>query len=75
MAASIVSSNVSINLTIGQTVRCKYPRRGNTNILANREGTIVKNGIGKAGTFVTLQLTDGSYRTLSTCRMVDAVNA
>lgn len=63
------------DFSVGRTLKCKYPKHGTRNILVNREGTIEKSGTGPAGPYVVLALKDGSYRTLSQRRMVDAQNA
>lgn len=71
--SSVVST--SLNLSVGQPFSCKYPKHGKRNILANRKGVIEKHGNGPSGEFVVVKLDNGSYRTFSTSRMVDAVNA
>lgn len=59
------------NVNIGDRISCLYPRNGNRNVLANREGLVESKGTGPAGEYVRVQLTDGTYRTFSTKRIVD----
>jgi hypothetical protein len=59
------------NVNVGDRISCLYPKNGNRNVLANREGYIEAKGNGPAGEYVKVQLTDGTYRTFSTKRIVD----
>lgn len=59
------------DVNVGDKCTCLYPRKGNTNILANREFFVEKKGTGPNGEYVKAQLTDGTYRTFSTKRIVD----
>lgn len=59
------------NVTVGDRISCLYPRNGNRNVLANREGFVEAKGTGPAGDYLKVQLNDGTYRTLSTKRIVD----
>jgi hypothetical protein len=65
MSVSIVS------VKAGDKFYCKYPKHGNRNLLVNRDGFVESTGVGPAGEYVKLQMTNGMYRTLSTKRMVD----
>jgi hypothetical protein len=60
------------NFVIGQRLRCKYPQHGTRNILCNRDGQIIKAGVTKNGLYATIKSADGTYRSLSVNRMIDA---
>jgi hypothetical protein len=55
------------SVRVGNILKCLYPKDGRKNILTNQAGRIEKVG----GTWVTIQREDGSYRTLSGCKMVN----
>ena len=57
--------------SVGDVIKCKYPKHGNRNILVNRQGSVVQVGIGPAGPYAKLEMVDGSARTLSENRMID----
>jgi muconolactone delta-isomerase len=57
-------------LRVGNIVNCLYPKNGVKNILTRQKGRIER--IAKNGTWVTLEREDGSYRTLSASKMVNA---
>lgn len=60
-------------LTNGMILSCKYPKHGTRNILCMRLGKIVKHGRSVAnGPYVTIRSADGTFRTLSRARMIDA---
>jgi hypothetical protein len=59
------------DVNVGDRISCLYPRNGNRNVLANREGFVEAKGTGPSGEYVKVQLTDGTYRTFSTKRIVD----
>ena len=54
-------------LKVKQEISCKYPQHGKRNILCRQIGTIVNVG----QKFITIERTDGTYRTLRFSRMVD----
>jgi hypothetical protein len=55
------------SVRVGKIFKCLYPKDGRKNILTNQSGRIEKVG----ATWVTIQREDGSYRTLSGCKMVN----
>ena len=61
-----------LNLTVGSVLRCKYPKHGTRNILKRHEGVVEKVGIGPKGPYATVRHADGTARTLSEVRMIDA---
>lgn len=56
---------------VGQTLKTKYPKHGNLNILKNHKGLIKGAGYGPGGPFATIQEDDGKYRSLSVSKMID----
>lgn len=64
--------NLVLALTKGKTIRCKYPKHGNSNVLKWHEGTIERTGIGPNGPYTLVRSTNGQYRTLRCDKMVDA---
>jgi hypothetical protein len=59
-------------LSNGMILACKYPQHGTRNILCNRLGQVIRHGRSNKGRFVTIRSADGTYRTLSLDRMIDA---
>lgn len=59
------------SVRVGKIVSCLYPKNGNRNILTKQEGRIER--VGKGRTWITIQKNDGSYRTLSGSKMVNAI--
>jgi hypothetical protein len=59
----------SVRVKVGNVLKCLYPKNGNRNILTAQEGRIEKVG----QNWVTIQRTDGSYRTLSGLKIVSPV--
>jgi hypothetical protein len=59
------------DVNVGDKCVCLYPRNGNRNVLANREFFVEAKGTGPSGDYIKAQLTDGTYRTFSTKRIVD----
>jgi hypothetical protein len=57
----------------GKSIRCKYPKHGNLNILKWHEGVIEKSGTGPNGKYALVRSSDGQYRTLRCDKMVDAI--
>lgn len=58
-------------VVVGNIIRCRYPRSGTSNMLANREGEVTFNGRSKAGEpYITVQTQDGP-RNFRENRMVD----
>ena len=66
--------NVFTNLQVfkGDTLSCKYPKHGRRNILKRHEGQIEKLGVSKNGLYATIRSDEGTVRTLSFSKMVDA---
>jgi hypothetical protein len=61
-----------LNLSVGAVLRCKYPKHGTRNILKRHEGVVEKVGVGPRGPYATVRHADGTARTLSEARMIDA---
>ena len=60
-------------IAVGKTLRCKYPKHGNTNVLKWHEGTVERAGFGPNGPYALVRSTTGQYRTLRCDKMLDAV--
>lgn len=56
---------------VGNLISCLYPLNGKRNILTKQEGRIER--VAKNGSWVTIEKRDGSYRTLSGTKMVNAL--
>lgn len=56
----------SVRIRVGNSFKCLYPKDGNKNILTSQAGTVEKVGRG----WLTIQRTDGSFRTLRGEKMV-----
>ncbi len=56
----------------GQTIRCKYPKHGNLNILKWHGGVITRSGTGPNGKYAVVQSDDGQFRTLRCDKMIEA---
>lgn len=56
---------------VGNLISCLYPLNGKRNILTKQEGRVER--VAKNGTWLTIEKTDGSYRTLSGTKMVNAL--
>ena len=54
---------------VGNLISCLYPLNGKRNILTKQEGRVER--VAKNGSWVTIEREDGSYRTLSGCKMVN----
>lgn len=66
------------DLVIGETIKVKYPREGYRNILANREGVVVKVGLSPKGKYVTIENSGRAKRKFTSMmfsRMVDLQRA
>jgi hypothetical protein len=59
-------------VTVGSIIRCRYPRSGTSNMLANREGEVTFNGVSKSTNepYITVETKDGP-RNFRENRMVD----
>jgi hypothetical protein len=66
-----VKTLTGLKITVGSSLSCKYPKNGTRNVLCQRDGKVDNVGVGPAGPFATLQLSGGSFRTLSLSRMID----
>lgn len=68
-------SNIALlsSLAKGKSIRCKYPKHGNTNVLKWHEGVVEKAGFGPHGPYALVRSTTGQYRTLRCDKMLDAV--
>lgn len=58
---------------VGNILKCLYPKDGRKNILTRQQGRVER--VAKNGSWVTIERTDGSYRTLSGSKMVNPVIA
>jgi hypothetical protein len=66
---------VSTVFAVGTKLNLKYPMNGTRNILVCRSGVVENSGIGPAGPYVQMRLSNGQFRTFSNKRMVDATIA
>jgi hypothetical protein len=71
----VMATIVTTVFSVGTKLNLKYPKNGTRNILVSRSGVVENSGIGPAGPFVQMKLTNGQYRTFSNKRMVDATIA
>lgn len=55
---------------VGNLLKCLYPKDGRKNILTRQQGRVER--VAKNGSWVTIEREDGSYRTLSGTKMVNA---
>ena len=59
----------NVRIKVGSVIKCLYPKNGNRNILTAQQGRVEKIG----RDWLTIQRTDGSYRTLSGLKIVSPV--
>jgi hypothetical protein len=55
---------------INSKINVLYPKHGKLNILRRVCGTVVKKGVGRKGPYLTVECEDGTFRTLSTKKIV-----
>jgi|DEB19_MinimDraft_3_1074340.scaffolds.fasta_scaffold28563_1 hypothetical protein len=64
-------SAVSFKVSVGDHIRCLYPKHGRRNILCNHTGVVLNSGKSRNGLYVVIQNDKtGVYRTLSLSKMV-----
>jgi hypothetical protein len=59
-------------VSVGKTLRCKYPKHGRLNVLKFHEGVIEQIGVGPNGLYARITSRDGQHRTLRCDKMLDA---
>jgi hypothetical protein len=59
-------------ISVGKTLRCKYPKHGNKNVLKWHEGVIEKASFGPHGAYALVRSATNQYRTLRCDKMIDA---
>ena len=59
-----------MNVKIGDSVQCNYPKHGSSNILCSQSGIVEKIGSAKNGSFLVIKRSNGSYRSLNASKMV-----
>lgn len=54
----------------GDLIECLYPKHGRMNILTKRVGKVAAVGCGPEGRYITVEVADGVFRTLSESKII-----